>query len=119
MSITLLGVAKTKAALEAAMLQAEAAAGPAAEAGGRVVQAQMASRAPRDTGTLVRLIDIDDSSVGSGATARVGSSAPYDRFVQGGTVYMSANPYGAQAAVASVPGIIAAMTGIFKAAVQG
>jgi hypothetical protein len=32
---------------------------------------------------------------------------------------MAAQPYGEQAAAASVPGIIAAMTSIFKTAVEG
>jgi HK97 gp10 family phage protein len=119
MSVRVLGIAKTKAALEAARLQAEAAAGPAAEAGGQIVAREMASRAPRDTGRLVALLEVEQDSFGGGATAKVGSNAPYDRFVQRGTVHMSAQPYGEQAAVAAVPGIIAAMIGIFKAAVKG
>lgn len=119
MSLNILGIAKTRAALEAAMLQAKAAERPAVEAGGQVVAREMIARAPRDTGRLVSLIDIDDSGLGDGTTARVGSSAEYDRFVQFGTVHMSANPYGQQAAVASVPGIIGVMTGIFKAAIRG
>jgi hypothetical protein len=79
----------------------------------------MVARAPRDTGRLVSLISTDEDASGEGATTKVGSEAPYDRFVQRGTVHMRAQPYGEQAAVASVPGIIAAMTPIFKAAVEG
>jgi Bacteriophage HK97-gp10, putative tail-component len=115
----LLGIAATKAALAKAAAQAEVAAGPATVAGGEVVQREMIVRAPRDTGRLVSLISTDESSLGEGATTKVGSDAPYDRFVQKGTVHMRAQPYGEQAAAASVPGIIAAMTGIFKAAVEG
>ena len=119
MTARLLGIAKTKAALAKASIQAEAAAVPATKAGGEIVARQMIARAPRDTGRLVSLIGTDESSLGDGATTRVGSSAPYDRFVQGGTVHMRAQPYGEEAAVASIPGIIAAMTGIFKTAVEG
>lgn len=117
--IRILGIARTKAALEKARIEVELAAGPAARAGGEVVAREMVARAPRDTGRLVSLIDVDDSGIGAGATARVGSSAPYDRFVQRGTVYMGAQPYGEQAGLAAIPGIIGAMTGIFKAAVEG
>jgi HK97 gp10 family phage protein len=119
MTARLLGIAETKAALAKASAQAEAAAGPATQAGGEVVQRQMIARAPRDTGRLVSLISTDESSLGEGATTKVGSAAPYDRFVQKGTKNMAAQPYGEQAAAASVPGIIAAMTSIFKAAVEG
>ena len=119
MTARLLGIAKTKAALAKASAQAEAAAGPATKAGGEIVQRQMIARAPRDTGRLISLITTDESALGQGATTKVGSDAPYDRFVQQGTVHMRAQPYGEQAATASIPGIIASMTGIFKAAVEG
>jgi HK97 gp10 family phage protein len=119
MTARLLGIAETKAALAKVSAQAEVAAGPATQAGGQVVVRQMVARAPRDTGRLVSLISTDEDSFGEGATTKVGSEAPYDRFVQRGTVYMRAQPYGEQAAAASVPGIIAAMTSIFKAAVEG
>lgn len=119
MTARILGIAKTKAALAKASAQAEVAAGPATKAGGEIVQRQMIARAPRDTGRLVSLITTDESALGQGATTKVGSDAPYDRFVQRGTVHMRAQPYGEQAAAASIPGIIAAMTSIFKAAVEG
>lgn len=119
MSIRIYGIAKTKAALTAAQLQVEAAAAPASQAGGEVVQREMISRAPRDTGRLVALLGTEVDSFGSGATTKVGSDAPYDRFVQSGTRHMSAQPYGEQAGVAAIPGIVVSMTGIFKAAVQG
>jgi HK97 gp10 family phage protein len=116
--IRVYGMAKTKAALKKVQLQAGAAAGPAAEAGGQVVQREMASRAPRDTGNLVSLISVEEDSTGDGATAKVGSDAPYDRFVQSGTRHMAAQPYGEQAAVAAAPGVVASMAAIFKAAVE-
>jgi len=116
--ISIRGIAKTKAALKRAELQAEAAAAPAAQAGGQVVQREMASRAPRDTGNLVSLIGVEEDSLGSGATAKVGSDAPYDRFVQRGTRHMAPQPYGEQAAVAASPGVVISMAAIFKAAVE-
>ena len=119
MSIRILGIAKTKAALTKARIEVELAAGPASRAGGEVVAREMASRAPRDTGRLISLIGTEEDSLGGGATTRVGSDAPYDRFVQSGTRNMSAQPYGEQAALAAVPGIVLSMTGIFKAAVEG
>jgi len=119
MTARLLGIAETKAALAKATVQAEAAAGPATKTSGEIVARQMIARAPRLTGRLVSLITTDESALGEGATTKVGSDAPYDRFVQRGTVYMNAQPYGEQAAAASVPGIIAAMTSIFKTAVEG
>jgi HK97 gp10 family phage protein len=119
MSVRIYGMSRTKAALKRVQAEAEAAAGPASKAGGEIVQREMASRAPSDTGALISMITTDEDSLGSGATTKVGSEAPYDRFVQLGTVHMAAQPYGEQAAAASVPGIIAAMTSIFKAAVEG
>ena len=119
MTARLLGIAKTKAALAKASAQAEAAAVPATKAGGEIVARQMIARAPRDTGRLVSMISTDEESFGKGATTKVGSEAPYDRFVQRGTIYMRAQPYGEEAAAASIPGIIASMTGIFKTAVEG
>lgn len=119
MSVRVFGIGRTKAALTKARLEVEAAAGPASRAGGEVVAREMASRAPRDTGLLVRLIGTEEDSVGSGATTSVGSDAPYDRFVQRGTVHMRAQPYGEQAAIAAIPGVAAAMTTVFKTAVEG
>jgi hypothetical protein len=78
----------------------------------------MASRAPRDTGHLVSLLGVEEDSSGSGAMARAGSDAPYDRFVQRGTRHMAAQPYGEEAAVAAAPGVVASMAAIFKAAVE-
>jgi len=116
--LRILGIAQTKAALERVRIQAELAAGPAASSGGETVQREMASRAPKDTGNLVSLLAVEEDSLGSGATAKVGSSAPYDRFVQSGTRYMSAQRYGEQSAVAAAPGVVVSMAAIFKAAVE-
>ena len=118
-SFRILGMAETKVALTKARVQVEMAAGPATEAGGLVVAREMVSRAPRDTGRLVSLISTEEDSFGGGATTKVGSDAPYDRFVQRGTRYMAAQPYGEQAALAAIPGVVSSMTGIFKAAVEG
>ena len=117
--LRILGIAETKAALAKASAQAEVAAGPATKAGGEIVARQMIARAPRDTGRLISLISTDESALGQGATTKVGSNVPYDRFVQRGTIYMRAQPYGEEAATASIPGIIAAMISIFKTAVEG
>lgn len=118
MSVIVRGIPQTRLALKKVQLQLEAAAGPASKAGGEVVQRQMQARAPRRTGLLVSLISTDESALGEGATTKVGSDAPYDRFVQRGTIHMRAQPYGEQAAAASVPGVIAAMIPIFKAAAE-
>jgi HK97 gp10 family phage protein len=112
------GIGRTMAALLQVRLRAEAAAPFATQAAGEIVRGEMAARAPRDTGNLVSLIDTEVDASGGGATTRVGSSAEYDRFVQFGTRYMAANPYGAQAAEAAAPGVVAEMIPIFKAAVE-
>jgi hypothetical protein len=116
--LKILGIARTKAALERVRVQAELAAGPAASSGGESVQREMASRAPHDTGRLISLLEVDESSIGSGATAKVGSTAPYDRFVQSGTRYMAPQRYGEQAATAAAPAVVVGMAAIFKAAVE-
>lgn len=112
------GIGQTMTALAAVRLRLEAAAIPASQAGGEVVRKEMAARAPRDTGNLISLIATEVDELGGGATTKVGSEAPYDRFVQLGTRYMAAQPYGEQAAVASVSGIVEAMIPIVKAAAE-
>lgn len=115
---SILGVAKTKAALARAATVANAASPKAAEEGGKVVAQKMAERAPRDTGELVARIETEADSLGQGATAKVGSTAPYDRFVQKGTRNMGAQPYGEDAARAAAPGVVAAMAKVYKAALD-
>lgn len=118
MSVIVRGIPQTKLALKKVQLQIEAAAGPASKAGGEVVQRNMQARAPRRTGFLVSLIGTEVDASGGGAVTKVGSDAPYDRFVQRGTRYMSAQPYGEEAGNASIPGIIEQMAAIFKAAAE-
>jgi HK97 gp10 family phage protein len=112
------GVAETRAALERVRFEIEAASGPAVGAAGTVVAREMASRAPRDTGRLAASIDVDVQTVGEGATAKVGAQVPYDRFVQFGTVYMMAQPYGRDASEDSTSGVVAAMASVYKAAIE-
>jgi HK97 gp10 family phage protein len=110
------GMAQTKAALRRLELQIEAASPAAAGEAGKVVAGNMSGRAPRRTGYLASQVGVEVQSTGEGATALVGSDAPYDRFVQKGTVNMSAQPYGEDAASASAAGVVAAMTAVYRAA---
>lgn len=112
------GIPQTKAALAKIRVQVEAASPTAVRAGGEVVQRAMVARAPRDTGALAIGISVDVVSLGEGATAHVGSSASYDRYVQRGTRHMSAQPYGQDAADASHGGVATAMASVYKAAVD-
>lgn len=119
MAMLIRGMAETKAALARLEVEVEVASPKAVEGASKVVASEMASRAPRDTGYLVSVLETDVGSAGEGATAKVGSNAPYDRYVQRGTRYMGAQPYGEQAAAAAAPGVVAAMTAVYKAAVEG
>ena len=112
------GIPQTKAALEKIKLEIEAASPEATKAGGEIVAKAMASRAPRRTGRLassIRVLEV--GSLGDGAVARVGSDAPYDRFVQKGTVFMAAQAYAEDAADSIESAVAAAMAAIYKAAV--
>jgi HK97 gp10 family phage protein len=111
------GIPQTKAALAKVRAEIELAAPKATQAGGEIVARDMASRAPRNTGRLASGIRVDVSSLGDGAIAKVGSDAPYDRFVQKGTVFMAAQAYGEDAADSTSSAIVAAMAAIFKAAI--
>lgn len=110
------GVAQTKAALAAIQARIEAASPEAVQQGGERVASRMRSIAPRDTGRLASQIGVDVSSLGDGATAKVGSDAPYDRFVQSGTVHMTAQPYGTDAGEEATSQIVAAMIAVYRAA---
>lgn len=116
MGFTLRGVAQTKAALAKVQVEIEAASPTAVSEAGKVVASAMSSRAPRDTGRLVSLLAVETDSLGEGATAKVGSDASYDRFVQKGTRNMGAQPYGEDAAQAAAPGVVAAMIAVYRAA---
>lgn len=56
---------------------------------------------------------------GEGATASVGATVPYDRFVQLGTRNMEPQPYGQEAAEGAPLGVVSAMTAVYKAALPG
>ena len=91
-----------------------AAAPAASRAGGEVLARDMAARAPRRTGKLASSIVVQSD----GDTAHVGSTVPYDRFVQYGTRYVSAQPFETDAAD-EPGGIAAAVAAILKAAIPG
>jgi len=109
------GIPETKRALARLEDRIKAAAPLAARASGEVLQREMQSRAPRDTGALATSISVDVD----GETARVGAGVDYDRFPHLGTVYQSAQPYGEEGARASTSEIIAAQTAIMRQAAEG
>ena len=117
MSGTVRGIPQTKAALTKIGAEIELASPEAVGRAGEVVASRMRSTAPRRTGALAAAISVDTTSLGEGASARVGSDVPYDRFVQKGTVYMGAQPYGEDAASSSESGVVAAMIAVYRAAV--
>ena len=112
------GIPQTKAALAKIQAEIEFAAPKATQAGGEIVAKAMASRAPRRTGRLASSIRVEVSSFGDGAVAKVGSDAPYDRFVQKGTANMAAQAYGEDAADSTSSAVAAAMAAIYKAAIS-
>ncbi len=87
-------LAATRRALTRVMLEVTAVAPAASEAGGKVLAADMAAKAPRDTGALASSIVVQSE----GETAHVGPTVPYARFVQFGTRYMAAQPFEEEAA---------------------
>lgn len=107
------GIPQAIAAFERRKLQAKVAEPVAAQAGGRVVQADMVARAPRDTGALAASIVVEME----GDTAHVGPTVPYARFVEFGTRYMEGQPFVSEAAEDESP-IVAAMAAIFKLAMR-
>lgn len=108
------GIPQTKAALTRIALRLKAAEPEASRAGGLVLARAMAARAPRDTGRLASGISVDVS----GDTAKVGTNVPYDRFVQRGTRFASAQPYAQEAADRATGGIVAAIAAVLKAAIR-
>jgi HK97 gp10 family phage protein len=107
-------VAATKRALERVRLELLAAAPVAAEAGGRVLAADMAAKAPRDTGALAASIVVETE----GETAHVGSTLPYARFVQFGTQYMAAQPFETEAADSVRGRIVTTIAAFLRAAIH-
>jgi HK97 gp10 family phage protein len=107
-------VARTKTALERVRLELMAIAPVAAEAGGRVLAADMAAKAPRDTGALAASIIVEIE----GETAHVGSTLPYARFVQYGTRYMAAQPFETEAATEVQARIVTTIAALLKAVIH-
>ncbi len=114
MSAVVLGVPETLAAFERVALETEAAKAAAALAGGKIVQVAMVADAPKDTGRLASSIQVRRD----GDDAIVGASIAYDRFVQRGTRYMQAQPYGEQAAEQVHQAVAAVMAAVFKAVLR-
>lgn len=115
--ISLRGVARTQTAFLRVRLKFEAASPLAARAGGGIIQRQMVAIAPRRTGQLAASISTDVASSGEGAIARTGSDVSYDRFVQHGTIYMEAQPYGEDASDDVTVAVVAAMAAVYRAAI--
>lgn len=86
----------------------------AGEAGGVPVAQAMAARAPVDQGELRDSIGIARTSEG----AMVGPDADHAKFVQGGTVYMSAQPFMTDAASAATPEVPRRMAEVFRSAIR-
>src|SRR5262245_18750529 len=61
----------------------------AGEKSGQAVKIRASQLAPVDTGNLARSIRADSN----GTTVEVGTSVPYGRFQEYGTVYVTASPY--------------------------
>lgn len=104
-------MAQTKAALKAAEVKVAAAAPTAENAGAGVVAREMQSRAPVRTGALRASIHAE----GSSAVADVPYAIPVDR----GTDHMAAQPFAETGAKAAEPGVVAAMTAVFRTALGG
>jgi HK97 gp10 family phage protein len=107
------GVPQAVLSLEARKIAAKIATPIAARAGGEIVQNVMQALAPKQTGTLAASIQIDLD----GDECHVGSTVDYDRFVQFGTTYMGAQPYGERAGQVAAPGVAATMAAIYKTAI--
>ncbi len=114
MSAEILGVPETLAAFERVTLEAEAAKATAALAGAKVVQVAMVADAPKLTGRLASSIRVRRD----GDDAIVGADVAYDRFVQRGTRYMQAQPYGEQAAEQVHQAVASVMAAVFKAVLR-
>jgi HK97 gp10 family phage protein len=116
--IEVLGVREAIAAFARIGAKVEAADEPAVTSAAQAVAREMNARAPRDTGALVAGISVDTDEETGEAVALIGSDVPYDRYVQRGTRYMAAQPYGLQAAAAAAPEVVARMAAVFKLATR-
>ena len=112
--IQVLGLPQLQARIARSQAQVEAAAPVAARSGGEVVARIMAAFAPRRTGRLAGSVRVEMDE----DEAQVFADVDYDRFVQRGTRYMSAQPYGEQAAEVASPAVGTTMGRLFKVAVE-
>lgn len=108
------GIPETLAALARVQAEAKVAAPVSTNAAARVLAAAMVKEAPKRTGKLAGSVRITQE----GDTGLVGATVPYDRFVQKGTKYMSAQPYGEVASDETKGGIVAAIAAVFKTAIH-
>jgi HK97 gp10 family phage protein len=119
MSISIRGLPQLRAKLARVRAEIELASPAATRAGGEVVARAMIIRAPKDTGySASRIRVLETTSLGDGASSSVGTDAEYDRFVQKGTVYMAAQPYGEESADEVTAALVTAMASIYKAAIH-
>ncbi len=107
-------VAATRRALERVMLEIVAVAPTASVAGGKIVATDMAAQAPHDTGALASSIVVESD----GATAHVGPTVPYARFVQYGTQFMVAQPFATQAAEDVKSKVVTTIAAYLKAVIH-
>jgi HK97 gp10 family phage protein len=115
MSITIRGLPQLRVKLAQVTAEIELVSPIETKAGGEVVARAMIADAPRDTGRTA-------ASIGTQTTAEgtmVGAfGVPYDHFVQKGTRYMAAQPYGEEAASDVIAEVVTAMASVFKAAIH-
>ena len=111
--ITVIGLPQLQAKFLAIMGAVKLASKPATATGGQVVANAMRLRAPRRTGRLAASITVRP---GQNDEVLVGSTVPYDRFVQLGTRYMEPQAYGEEAADSASTAVAGAMAAIYKAA---
>jgi HK97 gp10 family phage protein len=108
------GIPQAVAALEARKVRAKLASPLAAKAGGAIVAVAQRARAPKRTGRLAAQVTVQMEE----EVAHVGSTVPYDRFVQSGTRYMDAQPYAEEAARAASPAVAKAMAAVYRIALR-
>jgi HK97 gp10 family phage protein len=114
MSITIRGLPQLRAKLAQVTAEIELASPGATAAGGAVVLRAMFARAPKDTGLSASRLQAVTTAEGT----FVGTDVPYDRFVQKGTRYMTAQPYGEESAEEVTAAVVTAMASVFKAALH-
>lgn len=113
------GVQQTLAAFARKTLQVNKAAPVATRSGAQVVIAAMRARAPKQTGAMAGSIrELGTETDAEGTSTAVGATVDYDRFVQKGTRYMDAQPYGEEAAEMVEAAVATQMGAVMKIAVE-